>query len=347
MHAKKTVNHRGGGHATREKAYEDTTATTDVMAFMMGRVPQPIESLKCVSSMRVPELSKYTKYSDVPKKDPAQKLIKESAELKAYAKATHAYEATLVSEPTNEEAQARLLLLIKERTRLEEHLRRRVLHNKQTAVFEQGVLEHETMPLDELRKLYEVNSYEGITLTTLVLHYGLGKELDFEVDKIIAERCVGKGKYRTIEYLVVWKGYKQSRASWLSCDAVGDDVIAEYTKSLKSVADHSAKAMPLSPSPRSPHTGAASPHNLWTPGAKGRNAPQLNEDRLAAGRKAAQLEEDRLAAKCQELVQSGKKKGVALVELAVQMGDMAISTLKKKVLRAERRMKVEAADVRS
>ena len=58
----------------------------------------------------------------------------------------------------------------------------------------------------------------------------------------------------------------------------------------------------------------------------------------------AWLEEERLAAKYQELVQSGKKKSAALEELAVQLGDMPISTLKKKVFRAERRMQVGDAE---
>ena len=49
-------------------------ATTDGMAFLCGRVPQPIESLKNLSNMRVPDVAKFRIYADVPKKDPLQKL---------------------------------------------------------------------------------------------------------------------------------------------------------------------------------------------------------------------------------------------------------------------------------
>lgn len=57
-------------------------ATTDVMAFLCGRVPQPIESLKNLSNMRVPDVAKFRIYADVPKKDPLQKLLTGSPELK-------------------------------------------------------------------------------------------------------------------------------------------------------------------------------------------------------------------------------------------------------------------------
>ena len=36
MHAKKVSQHRGDGQACREKVYEDSTATTDIGAFLMG-----------------------------------------------------------------------------------------------------------------------------------------------------------------------------------------------------------------------------------------------------------------------------------------------------------------------
>ena len=82
MHAKKVVNHRQSGHGCREVVYEDTMATTDGMAFLCGRVPQPIESLKNLSNMRVPDVAKFRIYADVPKKDPLQKLLTGSLELK-------------------------------------------------------------------------------------------------------------------------------------------------------------------------------------------------------------------------------------------------------------------------
>ena len=65
MHAKKTSQHRGDGHACREKVYEDSTASTDIGAFLMGRTPQVIESLKSLAMTRVPELALFRKFSDV------------------------------------------------------------------------------------------------------------------------------------------------------------------------------------------------------------------------------------------------------------------------------------------
>ena len=50
--------------------YEDTTATTDISAFLMGREPQRIESLRSLAMTRVPELSKYTAIGDLDGKDP-------------------------------------------------------------------------------------------------------------------------------------------------------------------------------------------------------------------------------------------------------------------------------------
>eukprot|EP00966_Prymnesium_polylepis_P176835 4095001-Prymnesium_polylepis.1 len=44
MHAKKMSQHRGDGQGCSEKVYEDSTATTDICAFLMGRAPQPLEN---------------------------------------------------------------------------------------------------------------------------------------------------------------------------------------------------------------------------------------------------------------------------------------------------------------
>lgn len=52
MHAKKVSQHRGDGHACREKVYEDSTATTDICAFLMRRTPQQIEKLKRTRALR-------------------------------------------------------------------------------------------------------------------------------------------------------------------------------------------------------------------------------------------------------------------------------------------------------
>ena len=59
MHAKKVSQHRGDGQVCREKVYkyEDSTATTDVCAFLMGRTPQRIEKLSSLAMTRVPALA--------------------------------------------------------------------------------------------------------------------------------------------------------------------------------------------------------------------------------------------------------------------------------------------------
>ena len=40
MNAKKQINHRGGGHKTRECVYDDSTASQDIGALLSGLTPQ-------------------------------------------------------------------------------------------------------------------------------------------------------------------------------------------------------------------------------------------------------------------------------------------------------------------
>ena len=68
MHAKRVSQHRGTSHRCREVVYEDSTATSDIGAFLMGRTPQRIESLKSLAMTRVPELAKYRTPADVDSK---------------------------------------------------------------------------------------------------------------------------------------------------------------------------------------------------------------------------------------------------------------------------------------
>ena len=136
MHAKKVVNHRQEGHSCREQVYEDTTATTDVMAFLCGRVPEPIESLKSLSNLCVIEVSKYRWYADVPKKDPVQKLLTHSDELKALRRAIETHEHRLSElegvskkKPTRKQqtelelVQKGMVVLRSEQKRLDKHLK--------------------------------------------------------------------------------------------------------------------------------------------------------------------------------------------------------------------------------
>jgi hypothetical protein len=76
MHAKRVSQHRGTGHHCREVVYEDTTATSDIGAFLMSRSPQRIESLKSLAMTRVPELAKYRTPADVDNKVSALEMIR-------------------------------------------------------------------------------------------------------------------------------------------------------------------------------------------------------------------------------------------------------------------------------
>ena len=241
MHAKKVVNHRQSGHGCRESVYEDTLATTDAMAFLCGRVPQPIESLKNLSNLRVPEVAKFVSYADVPKRDSVQKLLTGSPELKQLRAAIAKHEVVvdelqksifeldkklLPSEKEEARLEAvhkALTSLIAEEARMGRYLRERVLFEKQMQVYNAGVAALESMPLNELHSRLEVNSYEGVTLESVLLCYGCDEDVPFEVESILKERISGKGKKVQSEYLVKWKGYKESRATWESKESILDE----------------------------------------------------------------------------------------------------------------------------
>ena len=55
-----------------------------------------------------------------------------------------------------------------------------------------------------------MNSFEGVTLRHLLLRYGCGTDVPFEVEAIVSVR---KTKTKT-EYLLRWKGYKDECNSW-------------------------------------------------------------------------------------------------------------------------------------
>jgi hypothetical protein len=204
MHAKKVVNHRQSGHGCREAVYEDTLATTDVMAFLCGRVPQPIESLKNLSNLRVPELAKFRSYADVPKKDPVQKLLSGSPELKQLHAAITKQEVVveelvkfkLEQKPKKEQkaiqdrleaVQKALAILVAEEARVGRYLRELVLYEKQMQVYKAGVAALESMPLHEMRMRLEVNSYEGVTLERSTL----GRSTSLTVCTLLSRRSEG------------------------------------------------------------------------------------------------------------------------------------------------------------
>lgn len=110
------------------------------MAFLCGRVPEPIESLKTLSNLCVVEVSKYRTYGDVLKKDPVQKLLTQSGELKAFRRAVETHERRIAelegdsNKKLTREQQTKLELLEKnaamlrsEEKRLETHLKVSVL----------------------------------------------------------------------------------------------------------------------------------------------------------------------------------------------------------------------------
>ena len=214
MNAKRMVNHRSDGHKAREGTYEDSTSSTDMMAFLMGREPQKLESLKSLSSLRVPEVSKYVKPSDVPKRDPVWKRVTQNEELKQFERAVDRHELLVQLEPSNEQVKERLAVLVSEHNSLHTHLSRMVLKAKQEEVYKKGVLALETMPLEEVQVLHEVNSFEGVSVAMLLERYGCGADVPFEAVKILKERKVGKGKSAEMEYLIEWRGYTVSRSSW-------------------------------------------------------------------------------------------------------------------------------------
>ena len=264
MHAKKVVNHRQSGHGCREAVYEDTLATTDAMAFLCGRVPQPIESLKNLSNLRVPEVAKFRSYADVPKKDPVQKLLSGSPELKQLHAAITKQEVVvqeleklivkLEKKPKKEQkaiqdrleaVQKALAILVAEEARMGRYLRELVLYEKQMElvlyekqmqVYKAGVAALESMPLHEMHMRLEVNSYEGVTLECVLLRYGCDEDVPFEVESILNERISGKGKTVHTQYLVKWKGYKESRATWESKECILDESLITSLKEKMTIA---------------------------------------------------------------------------------------------------------------
>ena len=67
---------------------------------------------------------------------------------------------------------------------------------------------------------------------------GSAGESAFDVDKILMRRSVGKGKTKKEQYLVQWRGYKASRATWESPDSIDEGPISAFNA--LSVADAAA-----------------------------------------------------------------------------------------------------------
>ena len=174
MQSKKMACHLGKGHACRETVYEDHTNTTDTNAFQMGRMPMAMEGLKDLALTRVPELARFRKPSDVPKDDPLRETIIEKNEVVVKQRASLAsIKASLQAEGDSasaedkvraEERIARLQAALQSLTgRLETQL----LHKKQEQVYEAGLLELETLPLEEVKKRQEVRDLSKETVVSM------------------------------------------------------------------------------------------------------------------------------------------------------------------------------------
>ena len=352
MHAKQRVNHRQPGHKAREKFYEDTQATDDALgAFLCGRMPQAIESLKGLSSQVVPEWTKYRTYGDVAKNDSVQKLLTGNEELKAYRRAMAKQEAALKAEPENAHAVRAAAILKTEATSLEGHLKRRVLYEKQMAVFHAGVAELETMPLEQVRERHEVNSYEGVTFEQVLLRYGCNEEVPFTVEAIVGERTSGKGKgkNRMHEYLLRWCGYKASRQTWEAAEAIEDTSLIESFREQPQAVHKAAPAQiseagtievanaavtegkesrvildDLSVGDKT----AAMAEGLATP-----TVPRRLQSAAPSVRQRVHEEEEEMALSFRQLVALGSRKKEALELLATKL-TVPVRTLEKKVARA-------------
>ena len=345
MHAKKRTNHRQPGHAAREKFYEDTEATNDAMAFMCGRMPERIESLKSLSNQVVPELAKYRRYEDVPKKDEAQAILTQSELLASLRKAKQKHAAVLRKAPSNCTSANAFNVLCAEEERLTSRLKRQVLYEKQQQVHRDGVEQLAAMPLDEVARRHEVNSYEGVTLSKLMLRYGCEVEVPFEVSAIEGERVRGKGKAQTKEYRVHWRGFTESRRSWVAAEAIDDAaLVSEWNERqrpseaadrsseiARAVVDESAKTTVETVC--TPAEAAVAQQEPATPAA-GRTVARAAPPSV---RGQVHMEEEMLVQQFCQLLAVGGTKQAAVASLAASE-QIPPETLRKKLARAERRL---------
>ena len=90
-----------------------------------------------------------------------------------------------------------------------------------------------------------MNSYEGVTLECVLLRYGCDEDVPFEVESILNERISGKGKTAHTQYLVKWKGYKESRATWESEESILDESLITSLKEKMTIAVRPATELNL------------------------------------------------------------------------------------------------------
>ena len=172
MHAKKTSQHRGDGHSCREKVYEDSTASTDICAFLMGRTPQVIESLSSLAMTRVPELAAYRTVKDVAADDPLRvNLIEKNVQRLAVRKGLDLYEAAAAkakSAAQRSQARAKAAELTDELDVVTRRLERRMLEQKRQQVYADGQRALADMPLEEFKARSQVEDWGKLGLEGLL-----------------------------------------------------------------------------------------------------------------------------------------------------------------------------------
>ena len=173
MHAKKTSQHRGDGHSCREKVYEDSTASTDICAFLMGRTPQTIESLTSLAMTRVPELAQVRTCSDVAADDPLRgKIISNNAQRLAVVRALDSYAAAAAkskSAALRSQAKAKEAELADELRILTQRLEKRVLEQKRQQVYADGQRALQELPIEEFKARAQVADWGELSLEDVLV----------------------------------------------------------------------------------------------------------------------------------------------------------------------------------
>ena len=344
MHAKRVVNHRGGGHQCREGVYEDCTHTTDIGAFLMNRPPECIEGLNGISATRCPELTKYRTPSDVPTKDPLWKLLKGNEELKTYNAAASRLkglleDCTVAAHRTQVKAQ--MQLVEKEGAKLEAFLRKKVLWEKRKDVYERHVEALKTMPAEEKQRIREVNSFEGVTRRHLLLRYGCNIDVPFDVDAVVGSRnAKGKGK-KGVEFRVKWRGYKEEFDSWLAAEDVPKGMAESFLTTGNDVRQ-AKDAVTMEAAHVA--TEAVSESDLLTPKRGTVPAVKPSADVPSSIRAKVQKAEEGLLHQLKVCMEAeGLLKEAAMRKLA-QEASVPLETLRKKVWRAGKRLEAISGD---
>jgi len=178
MHAKKASQHRGDGHSCREKVYEDSTATTDILAFLMGREPQRIENLRSLAMTRVKELTKFRKFSDVAKDDPIRvELLDQNEQRLKVEKALEEYEKILKKAKDKSQikkSRVKITELGSELGIITRRLQALVLEQKRQKVYADGQRELADETEASFRARTVIADLSSLTRTEIIVKYAVG-----------------------------------------------------------------------------------------------------------------------------------------------------------------------------